>query len=135
MTKKNVLLVSLIGVVAFFFFSSPKELHLCGDSFCIRNYLFISDYFIIFFPALFFSIVACFLKEDTFRVWARFSIWWIPFASVVNFLVPNDCPVSGGYLPMNSWCDKPLVAPIFAVLFFVISVLIIAVKSYQLRGK
>lgn len=79
-SKRNVLTFSLLAFLAFSLFGFLARLDICSMSLFCDYYIRSENTFmlIIFVPALFFSIVASFLKKEVFRVWAIFALFSLP---------------------------------------------------------
>lgn len=74
---------------------------------------------------IFISLV--FVKEQVFRIWLKTAIIFVPIAIFI-FLIS---PVTGGdlFFPI----DKKVVSLFLASVFLVVSLFIIAIKSFKLR--
>jgi len=77
-------------------------------------------------------LILLFTKEAVFNSWKKFGIWYIPLAAVLIFLAPSS---SGGSFGYSMGFDREAVSMFTSALFLIISLLIIAIKSWRLRGK
>ena len=89
-----------------------------------------------FFPAIisFFSLLLLFCKEQIFRSWLRFTKYYLPIALL---LILTSSSGGGGMFAggLGTGFDREGMIWFTAGLFFVISVIMIAIKSWKLRGK
>ncbi len=76
------------------------------------------------------SIILYFLREEVFRSWARFAKWYLSASVVLLVLGSNQ---HGGYIS-GGLNDRESMTWFLAGLFFVISLFLIATKSWKLRG-
>lgn len=76
-------------------------------------------------------VLLSFLRQEVTNTCAKFAAIWIPLSFVSFLLAPKYR--TGGYLPLGP--DKEFVAQLMAAGLLVISLLIIAWKSFQLRDK
>lgn len=73
------------------------------------------------------SLFMIFLREEIFRAWIKFVLCFIPIYIILVFYAPdysNDLIFA---------LDKKRTALLLARLFFIVSLLIIAIKSWRLR--
>lgn len=73
--------------------------------------------------------VLIFAKQQVFQVWLKFSVIFLPIAAVLVSLMAQG---SRGSLVS---IDEELGSLFFAIIFLVVSLLIIAIKSFKLRGE
>ncbi len=80
------------------------------------------------------SFILLFLKKQIFNSWVKFAILFIILSAIWITFVPSNC--GGGWGGFGGCTfDKETVAMFTAGLFLMISILIIAIKSYKLRKK
>ena len=134
MTKIKVFLISLIAVAVWFLLSSVKMLTFwCGVGHldCQDNLDSFSDYLVLFFPILLFSIITYFLKEGVFKAWLKFTYWYFPiYILVILFLSDRG---SGGYL-MGPVFNSEFFALTLSGLFVIISLILVIYKAVSLKG-
>lgn len=135
MTKKNVFISSLLGltvVVGLMLLDSPltsrcEYVDETGHAVKYCEYLAYS--LIPLAAALPISLLSFYIKEETFYAWVRFAKWWIPLSVLVTLVSPVE---TGGWISLPI---KGLIALTSSVLLVVVSLILIAYKSYKLRGK
>ena len=69
------------------------------------------------------------MREATYLAWFNFAKWWIPLAMLSILIAPQYS---------HDWLfpiDKGRVAFLVSLLFVIVSSILIAYKSYQLRKK
>lgn len=139
MTHKKILsLVLVCSIVVFFLslvFGLPERFGLCAinDDACIYSYL---DYqwitgFLLFFSAT--LTLVCFLlfltKEEVFRTWSKFIIWWIPLSAALLYVTPEYQGGWGISFPL----DREIVLWFTSGSFLLVSLIIIIRKWWQVR--
>ncbi|MFA5830248.1 MAG: hypothetical protein WC878_00285 [Candidatus Paceibacterota bacterium] len=82
-----------------------------------------------------FSFILLFLKEESFQLWQNFAVVWIPLSLLLIVISPaqSDCFFGSGFI-CNGF-DREGMIWFTAGIFFIVSLIIIAVKSWKLRGK
>ena len=136
LTKKTSVLLALLGTVIGYVIIYPEQIGICvliGNPTCYYN----SPIFTIGEPLFNFSVVMLittfvvyFIRDEIFQLWLRFARWWIPLSVLIIAITPttgHDWALGGPTREIMSW--------MMGGLFFFISLLIIAVKSWKLRGK
>lgn len=127
-----ILLGSIVGFIIAVVLTSPSSLGLCpaGDRFCFDPYdEIIGQPLGIFSVCLFFlSLILLIMHEQVFRVWLKFAVIFLPVAIILIAITPST---SGSIDPI----EREPVTLFLAVVFFVTSLIIIAIKSFRLRGK
>lgn len=84
----------------------------------------------IFFPIFFFSIIFFLInKLETFQSWVKFTTYF--FAVNLSIIIITPWYWGDGFMNIQ----KGTVTISLAVLYFLISLILIAYKSYKLRGK
>lgn len=135
MTKKRVLIVGLAGTVSI---AAVAFLSLSG--YCYEHGACVSFFesfdpwsfvdYILFTPPLFLlSLITYKMREEVFVAWMKFSQWWLPLSFIAVLITPRS---SGGFIEVAL---KETLSFICAVAFLLISLILIAYKSYKLRGK
>ena len=135
LNKKHTLLIS--SVITFFnllsigfsysFFDSCYKMLTC-QKFVIDPLDSIAPYTLLFVPILLFSLVTYKMREEIFRAWIKFAVWWIPLSMILILISPeytNDL-----VLPIV----KGTVAMATSAVFIVVSLFIIARKHFAARG-
>ena len=130
MIKKNILLITS-GILAGFaiVMGSFEPFRLCGDSWrnCMSINYDIDLVLIPIIPLFLFSLITYFMRDDVYRVWARFSYIWVPISMVLIFLAPEYS--SSFIYPIT----KGSVAFISSLLFTLISLILIIWKYFATR--
>ena len=77
------------------------------------------------------SIILFFLREQIFHSWLRFAKWYLPIATLL-ILISSD---SGGglFIGFGGGYDREGMIWFTSGLFLIISLILIAVKSWKLR--
>ncbi len=79
--------------------------------------------------AIFIPLLVLLFASQSTAAWLRFARWWLPLSIFLILITPTS---SNTWMPLYS-VDKEMVTWITAVLFTLISLTIIAVKSFSLR--
>lgn len=102
MTKKNILLSSFIIVITLLISNYIGNVRLCaGEYNCIDLLFTIEIIFLPIFPLFFFSLITYFMREEIFRPWIRFAMWWVPISMFLILITPNNN--GGGFGPQLSF--------------------------------
>ncbi len=130
--KLAIFIMSLLGVVAGYGIVYPEKIGLCalGNNTCIYSFpVFTLGHPLFFLSLSIFaiSIVLYFVRDEIFKAWGKFAAVFIPLSIVLVYLAPIQS--SDWIFPL----DKKLAASLLARLFFLLSLLIIAIKSGRLR--
>jgi len=127
----TLLLVS-VGLFIFAFLTDPISGNFCEPINYDCNKLLKSDFGVglFLFSAVFTSLSLTFLftKQAVFRTWSKFAIPYLILAIALITISPSSNPGIYGL-------DSELIAWFTSGLFLIISLLIIAIKSWKLRGK
>jgi len=86
---------------------------------------------VFFFYSIFPFFALLFVKKAVYESWKKFATYFLPIAAVWVLLAPES---SGGpfKIPLDS---RPQVIFFLSILFLIISLLIIIIKSIKLAGK
>ena len=84
----------------------------------------LGEYLMISVPLFILSLVAYFLREETFRAWLKFVYIWIPLTMLAIFMAPE---YGHPFLPIT----KGSIAGVSSLLFVFISVSIMIFKSFS----
>ncbi len=125
MTKKTLLIFSGIGAGMFLILLSLVLRNGCQDKFffCRDQTLWLID-LLRFFPILFIlSLVTYKLRDEIFRMWIRFAQWFLAISVALILIAPNT---STDWMFPN---DKGRISFFLSILFFLISLIIIGIKS------
>lgn len=121
-----------LGLIGFFL-TDPSSLGICHpDSISCDNFYGEGIGFPMMMVGTSIFIVSLLLylfRELIFKSWLKFTYWYIPIAAIFIILSPVDG--GGSFLPIGA--DKELSSWFFSVLFLIISVVIIIVKSVKLK--
>ena len=136
MTKKIVLWLSSSSLLVFVLLCLSQINSFCynqlwcnkywGDINKVGNYLYFS------IPIFILSLITYFLKEQIFRTWLHFAYGWIPLSLLFVYIASQS---SGGGFGIPNVFDTESVSIIFSVLFFIISILLIFIKSFITKSK
>ncbi len=74
-------------------------------------------------------IILLFTPKKVFMIWKKFAVPYIVIAAILLFFAGDG---GGGFLG-GSLVDGEILAWFFAILFFIISITIIGIKSFMLR--
>ena len=132
LSKRNTLLASLLGIVAFFVFAFSRELGLCSsDSYseCALTLEGLAETLLPVFPVMIFSLVTYLLRMDVYTTWFKFVRWAIPLSLVLILIAPQYD--SDWMFPM----DKGTVAFAASAIFSVVSLVIILLKYFSTQNK
>lgn len=83
--------------------------------------------FLIFIPFFLLSLITYKMRDEVFRAWWGFARWWIPLSMLAIFLAPEYSA---------DWMfsiEKGTVAFFSSLIFFFISLIIIALKYLSMR--
>jgi len=80
------------------------------------------------------SLLLLFVKRNVFIAWAKYVAWWFPL-SLLLILSTSEYGNGGFFGGLFAISERRMMGLVLAAVFFVISLLIIAWKSFQLRGK
>ena len=140
MTKKNVLLTSLAGIVFLLTWDKVGNYFWCdllikngSQGNCPFVLASLESYFIPIFPLFFFSLVTYWMRDEVYRAWFKFAKWWIPGSMLLILLTPSDTG-GGGFGPQLSF-GKPDVALLASLLFFIISTVLVTRAFFKSRNK
>jgi hypothetical protein len=124
LTKKNVLILSLIGSIF------AATVFLVGTNFCyqneicrgVRNMSGNENLIVTFvFPLMFiFSLITFWMKEEVFRSWFKFAGWSVPLV-VITAIWLNTLPESGGFFNLDNAIIL-LAMIIMGVIFAIVSI-------------
>jgi hypothetical protein len=125
MTKKTTLLVSILGVVAFYIMDKSVQFGICQDvNYDCRNTTeLIQSAAAIFLVTFIFSLITYKLPEQVFRYWFKFAVWFVPFIIVVTTWV--DTLHSGG-----GWGTPDLTSALVYILLYSVFVGISFVRIF-----
>lgn len=124
-------LTALLGIIAGIFMANLGDMGLCGSKFCRK---ILEDAVgvplaLLSLSLLPISFLLYFLREEVFRSWSRFARWYLSLAAIAILLSFGS---HGGWGVGNIFSTE-LVTMWSAGLFFLISVFLIAIKSWKLR--
>ncbi len=137
LTKKNVLILSLLGVTLFL---SPVVFYKIFDCYnyniflCTAGYQQFASLFVLFVPNLVFSLITYKMHQSVFDYWMKFAVWAVPLLMVITFLIfwspSNGLGVEG----VISEAFNMVVAGILYFVFILISIWKI-VSAHKKFGK
>lgn len=122
-----------MGVVAsalFFLFMFSGQIGLCDpyNGSCVKNFDSASGLLQIFLPVLFFSLITYKLRDEVFESWILFAKWWVLATIFLVLITPTQ---DQSMIPL----DKEMVSFFSTGIFTLVSLALIAYKSFALRKK
>ena len=132
-TKKNSLLV--LGLLLLLIFAAAlwiSETQLCGysdESICAKTLLTFEGSGILILPAFVICLILCKMRDEIFRAWIRFAIWWVPLSIIIIGTASTDAQ---SYIFPSS---QSLLGLLLPFLFVIISLIIIIYKWANLQKK
>ena len=126
MGKRNILSISFLGLLVFIFSVYISVNGLCEYKYiCSRlhddSFMAI---FLVFLPFFLFSLITYKMKDNIFQTWFKFARIWVPLTILLVILSPE---YGNSLLPV----EKGTVSFFMSALFLIISLIIIAYKSFQ----
>ncbi|MFA5830243.1 MAG: hypothetical protein WC878_00260 [Candidatus Paceibacterota bacterium] len=108
----------------------------CKDKF--KAFKMVSAIILFFSPIIILGTLLTFLRtksKESFQLWQNFAVVWIPLSLLLIAISPaqSDCFFGSGFI-CNGF-DREGMIWFTAGIFFIVSLAIIAVKSWKLRGK
>ena len=126
MKKKEILLGSWLVAIVLLLISKVGTFSLCdGNYSCAHALANILRSLIPLLALAPLSLIFYFLRDEVFKAWVKFALWWIPLSIVLSYLTPENnelFPTGPG-----------VTAYILSALFVLISLIIVLVKSLSLR--
>ncbi len=134
LTKKNVFIISGVGVFALLVWNYIGNYRICDI--VSRNgsagecpFVLTGAAMIFFplFPLFILSSLTYFMREEISTAWTNLAKWWVPFSMILVLISPEYS---------NDWMfpiTKGSVAFITSVLFVLISLILITWKWFALR--
>ena len=141
MKRKSNLILTIISAIFFgvgWFITSANSvigLKLCiseTDTGCLAHIIEgVGQPLFLGFACIFLiSISFFFLRQEVFKTWSRFALLAIPLGAILITLTPTQ----GNGSFATPTIDREIITWFVSILFLLISLLIIAVKSYKLRN-
>lgn len=129
-SKKILLILGIIGTLAFIY-SYTQPSHSVYGEFGYKYDLMerISRWTVFFVPVFLLSLLTSPLKNEVYKSWEKFTLYAITFNVISLVLLPEP---NGNINILPTPSDA---AYYVSGLFFLISLILIAYKSYRLRGK
>ena len=90
-------------------------------------------YLVIFPVIFFFSLITYWMRDEVFKTWFNFSIFYIPLFVLFSIFLMNN--TSGGGYIISGGYFAALILFFFLALYFLISLILITVKYILLRRK
>lgn len=127
--KKYIIIISAIAflgiVTGISYLCHPDENLICRG----EHQLFSLPVWLISASVFVSSFILLFLRAEIFKSWLIFSAWFLPLSILFIFLAP-EYSNAFDIVP-----DKEITTMLMSAIFFLISLIIVAVKSWKLRGK
>jgi|GEM_PF-1048932 len=140
MTKRNVLIASIIFVVFAYILSNPILFGFCRNTYTFKDYIGCFDDFPKLMSFLLinasvailpFSIITYKMKEEIFQSWWSFARWFVPVIIAVAFFFEN-AGGGGGFLgPDQSFMAFTL--GLLYVIFVFVSIIKIVLAYRRVR--
>lgn len=135
-TKLVVFWVSLGGVIVSFLLSSRYIYTYCfSEGHCWKLWeIFnsLAPLLLILLPILFFSLITYPLDEKVFRLWLRFTYWYVPiYVFIILFFSDN----SNGSFITGPMFDSEFFSITLSIIFSIISLILIISKNVNLKIK
>lgn len=137
MTKKNVFIAGIIGIVALIFLAYIQSGDICYSKFWCNNLWesinLLGEILFIFIPVFLFSLITYKMQDEVFQSWWRFARWFVPIIIIVTYFLNTSHQQSGfGGVAQGAFY--------FAILFvlyaiFIITSLIKIILSYRRTKK
>lgn len=134
MTKKNITIISLVTAVVLIGWDYIGNARLCTSEGVLHYDCFntISSIELIFFPVFplaFLSLLTYRMRDEIFRAWTSFAVWWVPLSMLAIIIAPEE--IKGSISVPMKW---PL-AVFCAAILLLVSIIIILWKHYSLKKK
>jgi hypothetical protein len=129
-TKKQTLLVSIIGVVVFTIISTLSEHYGCKEDlffFCRDAYswfVYILHYIPVSILAV--SLLTYKMKDSIYYAWLKFAYVWVPLTIILTILAPE---YDSSFVPLT----KGAVSFLMSLAFLIISLILIIVKYIRTK--
>ena len=131
LTKRNTLFFGLIGLtislIDVFYFSFCAHYTTCDKYFDPIH--FVAQLLIIALPTLLISLLTYKMREEVFRAWMIFAIWWVPLTILLTLAGSSQQSQS---LPFPS--EKGIIDIGMTLVFTIVSVIIILMKRSSLKS-
>ena len=130
MSKKTLLLTSGIVTLVLLAIGTFGTYKICNNSeICINILHYFFLYFLPFLPLFILALITYKMRDEVYRAWLRFSYVWVPLSMLLILLAPEY--TTDWMYPVV----KGTVAFFSSILYLVISLVLIVIKSLLLRGK
>ena len=129
--------VSLL-FVSTIFIRIPVRNFLCTENTveyrgCVEMTHFFDPIAIAFSTPFIITLILFFLRREAFIAWAKFAVVAFPLMLGILLFTFNNTPVTGDWI--SGPTDDQLASILLPSLFLIISLLIIGIKSWKLRGE
>ena len=136
--RKIIIIFFIIAVLAIgtsYAFSGLTVCHkypwACNEFFLqVRSLLFILS-----LPLLLLTPILFFVRREAFVLWAKFAGVAFPLMLGILLYTFNNAPTPGGFGLAGLIPDEQLASATLPLLFVLISIILISVESWRLRGK
>ena len=136
MSKKVVLIISGIGLILFVLSILFLTNNMCSPDVWVQcrqideSIDLISTLLLFTIPMFLFSLVTYLLREEIFRTWIRFTLWWVPLSFVI--ILFSSSRQSANIVGLS---DQAIFGTLAFGLYVLISLIIIAWKYSATRRK
>ena len=138
----KLVLFSIFGIGLALVFANPNYFKICRQPYvwddvagCLDDYTegAAQSLFSFSVMTIFISLILLFLREEVFRAWFKFARIYIPLALIFIFL--SALSPGGGSWGVSNNFDAEAATWFFSGLFLLISLILIARKSWKLKNK
>jgi energy-coupling factor transporter transmembrane protein EcfT len=133
-----ILFVSTLLLTILTYFITGDGLGLCNNSIgkmhCVSLVNNIAEpTFWAFIPAVASLFILLFVKKEVFKSWAKFALVSFPIMLLILFYTYNNGSPTGSVGLGPIYTDEDLATIFLPSLFFIVSVVIISLRSHKLR--
>jgi hypothetical protein len=130
-TKKNTLLVAIIGITIFIVSVFPELFKLCGsiNIQCGNFFETTAEIMMIFVVVFLLSLATYPLSEKIFSAWVKFAKWWVPLTIILSIL--SAFGEQPSYMP--SMISPDIISLFMTSILLAVSLILIAHKYFMLR--
>ncbi|MBP6033993.1 MAG: hypothetical protein KA537_00780 [Candidatus Moranbacteria bacterium] len=141
-TKKNVLIIALLGLIVSYVLNNPLFFGICFDAYALSGHVYCHDKFgyllshLLFFalmPVLPFVIIVYRMRDEVFQAWWKFARWFVPIIILVTFL-QNIAHQQGGLGGVAQGVFDFVVLTFLYILFILTSIIKIVLTRRNLKG-
>jgi hypothetical protein len=122
-TKKSILIVSMVGTALSFFWERIGNVKLCTIAgFNSNCWSILGDAELILLPIssiiFLFSLITYKMRNEIFHAWWNFARWMVPVIALATIAI-QFMPSNGGFFNMDSLIYLMVLAPLYSILILV----------------